>query len=64
MASGYIAMGLATVALYWPALQCDFVNFDDPDYVTANIHGSKTEITFQNLKWALTSSVSAIIGIL
>src|SRR5436190_696208 len=27
---------LVTIALYWPATRNDFVNFDDPDYVTAN----------------------------
>jgi hypothetical protein len=29
-------LGLATIALYWPAMQCDFISYDDPDYVTAN----------------------------
>ncbi len=29
-------LGVATLALYWPALKCDFISFDDPDYVTNN----------------------------
>ncbi len=27
---------LVTIALYWPATGYDFVNFDDPGYVTGN----------------------------
>ena len=23
---------LVTMALYWPATRCDFINYDDPDY--------------------------------
>jgi tetratricopeptide (TPR) repeat protein len=51
-------LGLATVVLYWPAMQCDFISYDDPDYVTSNIQ-VQNGITFENLKLALTSSVSA-----
>ena len=29
-------LGLGTVALYWPATRCDFINYDDPLYVTEN----------------------------
>jgi hypothetical protein len=25
-----------TLAVYWPVMRCDFVNYDDPDYFTAN----------------------------
>jgi protein O-mannosyl-transferase len=31
-----LLLALAVPAAYWPALNCDFVQFDDPDYVTAN----------------------------
>jgi tetratricopeptide (TPR) repeat protein len=53
-----ILLGLATVALYRPAMQFDFISYDDPDYVTANVH-IQNGINIENLKWALTSSVSA-----
>ena len=26
-----VLLALVTIALYWPATRCDFVNFDDPD---------------------------------
>ena len=26
----------ATLLTYWPALKNEFINYDDPDYVTAN----------------------------
>ena len=25
-----------TLAVYWPVMRCDFVNYDDPDYFTSN----------------------------
>ena len=27
-------LGFAVLAVYWPALHCGFVNYDDPEYVT------------------------------
>ncbi|MEW6307262.1 MAG: tetratricopeptide repeat protein [Verrucomicrobiota bacterium] len=43
-----------TLALYWPALQCGFINFDDPEYVTENpmVTGG---LTIDGLHWAFTS---------
>jgi hypothetical protein len=32
------ALALVTLALYWPVTGYDFVNLDDPGYVTANPH--------------------------
>src|SRR5258706_11140474 len=29
---------LVTIVLYWPATRCDFVNYDDREYVTDNLH--------------------------
>jgi tetratricopeptide (TPR) repeat protein len=42
---------LATIALYWPATRCDFINLDDPDYVTENarVQGG---LTWEAVKWA------------
>jgi protein O-mannosyl-transferase len=42
-----------TLAIYWPLKQCDFTNFDDPDYVTRNphvLHG----LTGRGIAWAFT----------
>ncbi|HZQ47988.1 MAG TPA: hypothetical protein VFC07_13300, partial [Verrucomicrobiae bacterium] len=44
-----------TVAVYWPVTGCDFINYDDPDYVTNNPmvqHG----LTAQSVTWAFTQS--------
>jgi len=49
---------LATVAVYWPATRCDFVNFDDPDYVTKNLH-VQSGLTLESAKWAFLNPVSA-----
>jgi hypothetical protein len=33
-----VLLMLVTIALYWPAMRCDFINYDDPVYVTENPH--------------------------
>jgi tetratricopeptide (TPR) repeat protein len=53
-----LALFLATVALYAPVGRFDFTNFDDPEYVTRNIH-VRGGVTPQGLKWALTSGEAA-----
>ncbi len=48
---------VATLAVYWQVLDNDFVNYDDNEYVTENIHVQKG-VTFDSLTWAFTSSHS------
>ena len=43
--------GLLTLAVFWPALSCGFVNFDDPDCVSANPH-VQGGFTWEAVKWA------------
>jgi len=46
-----LLIALATLAAYWPVLRCDFVSFDDNEYVAANphvLHG----LTAQSMGWA------------
>jgi hypothetical protein len=47
-------LALATLAIYSPALQNGFVQFDDPAYVTANAHVQQG-LTWPNVAWAFTS---------
>ena len=47
-----------TLAAYWPALRCDFVNYDDPDYFYSNSH-VQTGLSFPNFKWAWTTGLCA-----
>jgi len=49
---------LVTIALYWPAMRCGFVNYDDPEYVTANPH-VQGGLTWESVKWAFLNPVSA-----
>ena len=50
-----VLLGLGTIALYWPAIHFDFLDYDDDAYVTANTmaqHG----LTWDALKWEFTHS--------
>jgi tetratricopeptide (TPR) repeat protein len=53
-----VLLALGTLVLYWPATQNDFVNMDDPEYVTANVH-VQSGLTSENVRWAFTSFVSS-----
>src|SRR5882724_3225334 len=53
-----LALLLATVAVYSQVAHFDFVNYDDPDYTTGNLH-VRTGLTGANLKWALTTGYAA-----
>ena len=47
-------LALVTVAVYWPVRHFEFLNFDDPAYVTANPNVFRG-LTSQNVGWAFTS---------
>ena len=51
-----VLLVLGTMALYWPATRCDFVNFDDDLYVTANVQVQKG-LTWEGIKWACLNPV-------
>jgi len=46
---------LATLVVYWPAMHCDFVNYDDPLYFTSNTH-VQAGLTPANVAWAFTTT--------
>lgn len=52
------ALALATLALYWPAMECGFLNFDDNEYVTDNAQTQKG-LAWENIRWAFSTPVSA-----
>jgi len=52
-----VFLALVTIALYWPAMRCDFINYDDPDYVTANVH-VQNGLTLASIKWAFLNPVA------
>jgi protein O-mannosyl-transferase len=49
---------VGALALYYPALQNGFVNYDDPVYVTANFHVQQG-VTSRTVVWAFTSTEEA-----
>src|SRR5882762_3412162 len=54
----YLFLLLATLAAYGQVFQHDFVNYDDPDYVTENAH-VRAGLTSEGLRWAFTSGDDA-----
>jgi tetratricopeptide (TPR) repeat protein len=49
---------LATIVIYWPATRCDFINFDDPENVTANLH-VQGGLSWVGVKWAFYNTEQA-----
>jgi tetratricopeptide (TPR) repeat protein len=54
----YLALLIATLAVYGQTGRFEFVNLDDPDYVTANPH-VRAGWTAAGVKWAFTSREAA-----
>lgn len=50
-----IFLVVGTLAVYAQVLDHDFINFDDPQYVTENLH-VKSGLTSESVKWAFTTS--------
>src|SRR4051812_37530695 len=44
---------VVTVTVFWPVTRHEFINYDDPDYVTANPHVQQG-LTPDGLRWAVT----------
>ena len=49
-----LLLAASTLAVFWPVVHCDFLNYDDPDYFTANPH-VQTGLTPANVAWAFTT---------
>jgi protein O-mannosyl-transferase len=47
---------LVTIAIYWPATRCGFVNFDDHLYVFQNPH-VQSGLNWEGIKWAWLNPV-------
>jgi protein O-mannosyl-transferase len=46
---------LVTLALYWPAMRFDFINYDDPLYVIENSH-VHNGLNWAGVKWAFSNT--------
>jgi len=53
-----VLLVLVTMVLYWPATRGDFINLDDSDSVTANVH-VQHGLTWENMKWAFFNPVNS-----
>jgi len=53
-----LALGLATLVLYWPVWENRFINTDDEVYITDNSHVT-SGLTLANVRWSLTSTEQA-----
>ena len=53
-----ISLFAATCILYLPVLHNDFVNYDDPAYVTHNAR-VLSGLSWNNIRWAFTATVEA-----
>jgi len=54
----YLVLALGTFAVFRGVLNCDFLYFDDQEYVVTNDH-IKAGLTAQTVKWAFTSACAA-----
>jgi Tfp pilus assembly protein PilF len=53
----YPALFLITTAVFWPLERCQFTNYDDNVYVTANAHVQQG-LTWGGVRWAFQSTVA------
>jgi tetratricopeptide (TPR) repeat protein len=51
-------LALVTVVLYWPATHFDFINYDDPEYVSENPH-VQSGLNWTGVKWAFGNTEQA-----
>ena len=54
----YLFLAVAALIAFWQVNQCDFINYDDPLYVTENIH-IRHGITMEAIRWAFTTGYAA-----
>jgi hypothetical protein len=51
-----LLLAIVTLSLYWPATGFDFINYDDPLFVTQNPH-IRHGLTWDSVRWALTAGL-------
>ncbi|HTV64501.1 MAG TPA: tetratricopeptide repeat protein [Bryocella sp.] len=53
-----MVLAAAVVAVYYPVHRQPFANYDDPDYVTDNVH-VRAGLTWTTIRWAMTARDAA-----
>jgi protein O-mannosyl-transferase len=51
-------LSATTLLAFWQVVHCDFINYDDPDYVSENIH-LRNGISIEGMRWAFTTTHAA-----
>jgi hypothetical protein len=54
-----LLLALTTLALYWPATGYDFTNYDDPEFLTENLHVQHGP-NWEEVKWAFGNTRQAV----
>lgn len=49
-----VVLAVATVTAFWPVMDAQFVNLDDPTYISDNVRVQRG-LTADNIKWAFTT---------
>jgi protein O-mannosyl-transferase len=53
-----LVLAAVTFAVFWPVSRCEFLNYDDPDYVTANVHVQQG-LAWDSVIWAFGTAHAA-----
>jgi Flp pilus assembly protein TadD len=53
-----LLLAAVTLAVWWPVVHCDLLNYDDPEYFTSNPH-VLTGLKWGNVVWAFTTSYAS-----
>ncbi len=54
----YLLLTVTALVAFWQVIQCGFINYDDPKYVTGNIH-IQHGITAEAIRWAFTTGYAS-----
>ena len=54
----YFLLAAISIAAFWQVGRCDFLNYDDDEYVTRNAH-IRDGLTMNTIRWAFTSGYGA-----
>jgi len=54
----YLFLTVITLIAFWQLNQCDFINSDDPEYVTENVY-IQNGITMETMRWAFTTDYAS-----
>jgi len=50
-----VSLVVVIIAVYWPAMSYDFINYDDPEIITANPH-VQGGLNWEGVKWAFCNT--------